>query len=297
VYRVEAWLEVAGELRPWIYSNPVYVGGDSLAALKNLRVPPSETPPGVAVRRAQRHTHGAEADAAKQSLDVYWPTNRTGLPVLFFIHGGAWRFGDRAQYFAIGNHFARHGFVTVLPGYRLAPAHKHPAQIEDVAAAFAWTVRHAAEFGGDTNRSVIAGHSAGGHLAALLALDTRRLAAHGLSPAALRGVAGLSGVYDIVMAEGQPKVFTTDVAVQRDASPMTHVKPGAPPFLLTYCEFDYYSLPTQARLFQTALNKAGVPAQLHYTPDENHISEVMAYLDDRNATAKELLRFLREAVK
>ena len=108
-------------------------------------------------------------------------------------------------------------------------------------------------------------------------------------------MAGLSGVYDIVMAEGQPKVFTTDVAVQRDASPMSHVRAGAPPFLLTYCEFDYYSLPAQAKLFQAALGKAGVPARLHYTPDENHIAEVMAYLDDKDATAKELLRFAREA--
>ena len=62
--------------------------------------------------------------------------------------------------------------MTVIPSYRLAPKNPHPAQIQDVAAAFAWTVRHIAEYGGDTNRIYVGGHSAGAHLAALLTLKS-----------------------------------------------------------------------------------------------------------------------------
>ena len=89
------------------------------------------------------YCEGSAEDAAKHKLDIYVPKGKTNasLPVLFFIHGGAWKSGDRSNYVPLGNRYAREGVVTVVPSYRLAPKHPHPAQIEDVAAAFAWTVR------------------------------------------------------------------------------------------------------------------------------------------------------------
>lgn len=272
-YRLEAWLTVDGEDRPWIYSNAVRIRGPSLA---DLRGPSPRIPPGVETRKDVEYTSGKPEDAHKHQLDLYLPANVRPAPVFFFVHGGSWRYGDRSQYPPLGNRFAGEGILTVVPSYRLAPRHPHPAQIEDVAAAFAWTVGHIAGYGGDTNRIFVGGHSAGGHLVALLALDGRILGAHGLSAANIRGVITMSGVFDLTQSDSQSSVFGKDATVRREASPLFHVRGGAPPFLVTYCEWDYPTLPAQARTFYDALRTAGVAAELLFEPHENHISEMIA---------------------
>ena len=183
--------------------------------------------------------------------------------------------------------------MTVVPSYRLAPKHPHPAQIEDVAAAFAWTVQHIAGHRGDTNRLYVGDHSAGGHLAALLSVEERHLATHQLSPNLIRGVLALNGVYNFTVGESQDSVFGKDPQVRRDASPLFHVKAGAPPFLITYCQWDYFSLPAQARQFHHALRQAGVDAELVYIPGESHISEMLNVSSKNDHTVAAALRFMK----
>jgi acetyl esterase/lipase len=175
----------------------------------------------------------------------------------------------------------------------LAPKHPHPAQIEDVAAAFAWTVRHITEYGGDTNRLYVGGHSAGGHLAALLTLDKRYLAAYQLSAQSIRGVLALSGVYNLTRAEGQDSVFGKDPVARRAAAPLSYVQGGAPPFLVTYCQWDYFSLPAQAREFHRALRQAGVSAELVYIPHESHISEMINVSSKNDPTVAAAVKFMK----
>ena len=244
-------------------------------------------------RKDFSYTDGPEEDAAKHKLNLYIPKGKPNAPVFFFIHGGAWRSGDRAQYSPLGNRYAREGYLTVVPSYRLAPKHPHPAQIEDVAAAFAWTVRHIAEHGGDTNRIYVGGHSAGGHLAALLGLDERYLAKYQLSPRVIRGVMGLSGVYNFTIGESQDSVFGKDPEFRRAASPLFHIKTGAPPFLVTYCQWDYYSLPAQAREFHRALRTAGIDSELVYVPRESHISEMLSVTSANDLTVAPALKFMK----
>lgn len=289
-YRLEAWLPVDGEERPWIFSNPVYLQGPSLAT---LRLPSSDIAPGVEVKKDLAYADGPAEDAPKHKLDLYLPRGKKLAPVFFFIHGGAWKYGDRSQYIAFGNRFAKDGILTVVPSYRLAPKHPHPAQIEDAAAAFAWTVRHIAEYGGDTNRIFVGGHSAGGHLAALLTLDERYLQTLGISPSLIRGVAALSGVYDLTQGDSQESVFGRDPQVRRGASPVYDVKPGAPPFLVAYCEWDYLTLPAQARAFYAALRQAGDAAELVFIPRESHISEMVHVPTDDSLLAAAILKLVR----
>src|SRR5438309_43807 len=163
-----------------------------------MTLPSYEATPSVEVKRDIIYVEAKSEDAAKHKLDLYAPKDKKSAPVFFFIHGGAWRSGDRSLYFPLGNRFAKEGVLTVIPSYRLAPKNPHPAQIEDVAAAFAWTVQHIAEHGGDTNRIYVGGHSAGGHLSALLALDDRQLKRHNLTSKAIRGTISMSGVFDLV---------------------------------------------------------------------------------------------------
>ncbi len=290
-YRAEAWLEIDGEQRPWIYSSAVRLVRPDLFSM----VLPSQTlSPGIEAVKDLDYTQGEPAGAAKHKLDIYRRAGAKNAPVLFFVHGGAWVRGDRAQYPFFGNHFANAGYVVVAPSYRLAPQNPHPAQIEDVAAAFAWTVKHAAEYGGDPSRIFAAGHSAGGHLVALLAANEAWLKPHGLTASSIRGVMTLSGVPNIVSlaATGDSRVFGKDPAVLLAASPLQHVRRGLPPFLVTYCQWDYLTLPQQAEEFYTALKAAGVPASLTFVPAENHISEMTNIIKPGDATSAAMLSFM-----
>lgn len=287
-YRVEVWLEADGEERPWIYSNPIYLKEPGIAEL--LMLPSMETKSNVVVRSNIIYTDGNADDEAKHKLDIYAPKEKKNSPVFFFIHGGAWVSGDRSQYPPLGNRYASEGIVTVVPSYRLAPKNKFPAQIEDVAAALAWTVRHVAEFGGDTNRIYIGGHSAGGHLAALLIMNDKWLKAAGVSADMIKGALCLSGVYD--MSEGKDNVFGSDPEFRREASPLFQIRKVKTPFLVTYCEWDYFPLAPQAKEFHAALQKNGVPSKLVFVPKESHISEMLSVTKRDDVTAVSVRDFI-----
>jgi len=290
-YRLEVSLPVGGQDRPWIYSSPVSLSAPGLSELQRL-MSLANVSADVKTAKDITYREGPEEEAAKHKLDIYLPKGNSNAPVLFFIHGGAWKTGDRSQYPPLGNRYAREGYVTVVPSYRLAPKYPHPAQIEDVAAAFAWTVQHIAEHGGDTNRIYVAGHSAGGHLAALLTLDTQYLAAHQLSPKLISGVLALSGVYNL-SGESLDSVFGKDPAARRAAAPLSYVRAAAPPFLVSYCQWDYFSLPAQAREFHRALRLAGVSAELVYIPRQSHISEMINVTSDDDPTVAAALKFMK----
>lgn len=287
-YRVEAWLDIDGERRPWIYSNAIRLARPDASV---LTLPSQQHDPEVEAVADIEYVSGAAEQAAKHRLDIYRPRGAARRPVLFFLHGGAWVRGDRKQYPFFGNRFAKAGYVVVIPSYRLAPQHPHPAQIEDAAAAFAWTARNIASYGGDPARIVVAGHSAGGHLAALLATNDRWLRGHGLDASSIRGVISLSGVPDVT-GEAGARVFGDDPAVRREASPLFHVRAGLPPFLVTYCQWDYLTLPQQAKRFHEALLNASVRSSLAFVERENHISEMTGIVKPGDATAAAILDFL-----
>jgi acetyl esterase/lipase len=141
----------------------------------------------------------------RQRLDVFAPKGLDGAPVVLFVHGGGWMIGDKnllGFYRGVGKFLAEHGVVAVLCNYRLSPEVQHPEHVKDVARAFAWTRRHVRDYGGDPDHIFLCGHSAGGHLVALLATDETYLKDPGLKltdedRAAIRGVIGVSGVYSI----------------------------------------------------------------------------------------------------
>jgi acetyl esterase/lipase len=291
VARVEAWLDVDGESRPWIYSNAIFAARPTP---EQTRLPSNALEAGVERDAGITYIKGAEDDLDKHKLDVYRPAGKSNLPVLVFLHGGAWTRGDRSLYVFLGSRMAREDFLTVIPSYRLSPKHAHPAHVDDAAAAIAWTLKNINSYGGDSRRVFLAGHSSGGHLVSLVALEPGHLRRFGANPAALRGVFSLSGVYDVRIAEGRPSaVFPGDREVLRAASPLTHARAGAPPFLVGYCQWDYLLLPQQARQFHAALKDAGAESELLYVAGENHISEMVRVADEQDATAAAMLRFMR----
>jgi acetyl esterase len=139
-------------------------------------------------------------------LDVYRPTDREGpRPVAFYVHGGGFRILSKDTHWVMALAFARRGFLVFNVNYRLAPAHRYPAALEDLALAYAWVVRHAAAYGGDVGTLVLAGESAGANLATALTVAAcyrrdepaaRAVFATGVAPRGLWPACGLLQVTD-----------------------------------------------------------------------------------------------------
>lgn len=199
---------------------------------------------------------GTDADAEKHRLNLFVPDTDDKFPVMMYVHGGAWKSGDRAWYTALGQQFARRGIGCAVISYRLSPKVKHPEHTRDAARAFAWLYRNIEKYGGDRSRLFICGHSAGGHIAALLACDRRWLEEVRVPHEALRGVIAMSGVYSIPNTGGLVRMFKDafgdDPEVLRDASPTTHLKGCKTPMLvLTETDDNLFVRP-----FMTAFKRA-----------------------------------------
>lgn len=174
----------------------------------------------------------AYGDESRQRLDLYAPTAPGPYPILVFFYGGGWESGSRDQYGWAAQALAARGFVVALPDYRIAPQVAFPAFIEDAAAATARAAEVVGAHGGDPARLGVLGHSAGAHLAMMIALDRRYMAAVG-RPGLIRAAAGLAGPYDFL---------PLDVAASRNAfgrapdltltQPVTFVRADAPPIWL-----------------------------------------------------------------
>lgn len=133
----------------------------------------------------------AKADAYQKEkcrLDLYHPTNRPGFATVIWLHGGGLTGGKRG----IPGTMKEKEIAMVAVGYRLSPHAAMPAFFEDAAAATAWTLRNIHKYGGDPRKVFLAGHSAGGYLAAMVAMDPQWLKAHGLTAMDLAGVMPVS---------------------------------------------------------------------------------------------------------
>jgi len=240
---------------------------------------------GVSEMTAPIRTHldipylGQASDDTFQILDIYTPASapaEANLPVLFFIHGGAFWMSDKRDpdYYPerIYRALAAEGLVVVAPNYRLTPAVRYPAHAEDTAAALAWTIDHVAGYGGDPDRILVSGHSAGGFLAAAIVLDTRFLAAHGTTASGIRGVIPICGQFDVVDS-GRQDTFGTDRALWPGYSPLNHVRSDAPPFTIIEAAGDDWWAPGQAEIFHEALRRAGVTS-IFYELDDDHFTVI-----------------------
>jgi acetyl esterase/lipase len=191
----------------------------------------------------------------KHKLTVFAPEGAQGVPVVVFVHGGFWRSGDRAVYENIvglysnvGVALADNDVVTVIPSYRLFPqVASVEDMLDDIAASIAWTRDHIAVHGGDPNRIILAGHSAGGHLVSLIATRPEALLKRGVDPAVIKGVVPLSGIYDIPGAAARAKLEEDRVTLWRplfdkegkEQSPELYFGPKMPPTLFLVGENDY----------------------------------------------------------
>lgn len=221
-------------------------------------------------------------DAEKQKLIIYADENRAkdaaARPVIIFVHGGSWNWGDPDDYGFIARALVPEGFVVVLAGYRLHPDVQYPAMLEDTAGAIAWTKANIAQHGGDPDSIILAGHSAGAYNAVMSALDPQWLEAEGLSASAIKGVIGLAGPYDFYPFDSDSTIASFgDYPDPEATQPINAVREDAPPMLLIHGEKDTLVYPRNSRVLAKALASTGNDARAEFFAEMDHNRPLMAF--------------------
>ena len=257
--------------------------------------------------KAHRDLPYAEGKNKRQTLDVYAPAEGKNLPVVVWIHGGGWQAGDKAEVHLKPQAFADRGFVFVSVNYRLLPEATIKQMGGDVAKAIRWVRDHARDFGGDPDRLIVSGHSAGAQLAALVCTYERYLKAEGVPLSVVKACVPVDGdTYDVPLqimtvekrrADAYRKKFGEPDS-QKELSPVTHVARGKhiPPFLILHVA-DHPETRLQSQRLAKALNEAGVPAKAYPAEGKNHttINADLGKPDDGPTRA--LFEFLAGALK
>jgi acetyl esterase/lipase len=251
-------------------------------------------PPRGEVVETRDIVYRAASTNPKHRLDVFAPVSANGAPVVHFVHGGYWVGGDKDYYSwltelygSVGRALAARGIVTVVQSYRLAPEVPFDDLLDDVMAGLRWTEQHASDYGGDASRIFMMGHSAGGHLVALIGSDESVHTRRQMDPSAVRGYIPISAVWDIEdMSKTQDaafqervtyRVFGRDPAVWAAASPLTKLAAKQRPFFIMIGERDYPYLIPQAEKARAKLAALGADPAWYVAKGNDHDAMVLEF--------------------
>jgi arylformamidase len=234
-------------------------------------------------------------------LDIYSPTQKNKpLPVLVHIHGGGWKIGDKKRMKNTGIFYASHG-ILFTPNYRLSPEVKHPAHVQDCAAALSWVFDHVTELGGDKNRIFLSGHSAGAHLAALLGTNAVYLQRYNIKPSQLAGVIPVDTASFDLLPDNNERIvkrfvkqaFGNNEKGLKDASPLYNVtdKESYPGFLILNTT-NRASAARGGKKFANKLKNAGCEVQFIPVDDHTHKNMAKGMRDASDPVGKAILKFI-----
>ncbi|MFC1746164.1 carboxylesterase family protein [Candidatus Riflebacteria bacterium] len=229
----------------------------------------------------QSYCNDEDGDSEKHTLNLIIPVSSQTFPVLIWVHGGAWSFGDKDNETALGIRFAERGLGFAAINHRLSSQSwhdsklslkgvRHPAHVKDCASALAWIAKNIQIYGGDPSGIFLAGHSSGAHLVTLLALDHRYLKEAGLTKQIIKGVIPAGGAYHLVkyhnrLVKGLGKdkadahlktIFGTDETYWIEASPVNYLKGCTIPMLVITEEDSAFQQYKED--FKEAVQKTGV---------------------------------------
>lgn len=229
-----------------------------------------------------------------EHVDIYPASGANGTaPILFYVHGGYWKARTSKEFGYVARGPARRGVTTVVLNYALCPEVTIDEIVRQTRAAVAWTYKNAGSFGGDAGRIHVAGHSAGGHLTAML-LETDWEGVYELPEDVIKSACAISGLFDLAPFPYtfiQPKLQLSWDQVLRN-SPILHVPDSAPPLVLVYGEDETAEFHRQSEEFLAAWRSKGLDADLLTLPGDNHYDVIKGFLDPESPLCSAVLRHI-----
>ena len=225
-----------------------------------------------------------------ETLDIY-PAARSDAPIHMFIHGGYWHSLSSKEFSFVAEGLVAAGVTVVINNYALCPEVTITEIVRQNRAAVAWLYRNAATFGGNRSRLYVSGHSAGGHLTAmLLATDWER--DFGLPPDLVKGGTAISGLFDLepfVHSWLQPKLRLTAEEIDR-MSPIRHVPDRASPLIVTLGGDESAEFHRQSETFLAAWTEKGLDGRYLDLPGRNHFTVLEDYMASGSPLCRSILR-------
>lgn len=255
------------------------------------------------VKVAKDIDYGADKGKISNQLNVYYPASQEKKKdVLIFIHGGSWSSGKKETYWWLGRNLARKGLVAVTINYGLAPDQQYGQMATDCANSVKWVYDHIADYGGNPERIFLMGHSAGGHLAALINADPQYLKNAGfkgkISGVILNDAFGLDMNEYLSKAEHDNnyrnfiRTFTSSPEVWTKGSPLNYLDNIRNPHLIFYGENTYPAIQIQSKRMYEQLMGQQVPCELQLIRRKKHVGMISQMIFGSNALYKAILDFI-----
>lgn len=238
----------------------------------------------------------------EKQLNIFAKRKAENLPVLIFYYGGSWKSGKKELYSFLGNRLARKGLVAVIVDYPLNPEFQVPAMEMAATQAVLWTAENIQNFGGNPDQLFVSGHSAGGHLGALVAVKDSNFEILGkgnpLKGAVLVDPAGLD-MYTYLMETGKGEgkkytnAFTNDPEVWRQSSPIFFLEQGQIPMLILEGEETYSSIRAGRERFMKVVKEKNLDISLEIYPKKKHIPMITQFFWTWNKGYDAIFEFIK----
>mgnify|MGYP002651525514 CR=1 FL=1 len=202
------------------------------------------------------------------NLDLYAPKNPGPHPVVFTVHGGSWKGGDRWHMNSIAKKLAKEGFAVVNISYRFAPSFHYPAPIEDLTDAVLWAKEHEKEYNLDFSRINFWGYSAGSQISTLTALNLS-------SKYSVKAIINGAGPLNFELYPGDKVIAeylgSSDIKSFSNASPINHITKNTPPVFSYHSTNDHIVDIRHAKTFHEKLSSLNIENKIHEVPVLGHI--------------------------
>jgi acetyl esterase/lipase len=254
------------------------------------------------INRSKNITYAAKSPSGRLELSIFSPAkSKSPNDVLVFIHGGNWNSGKKSQYNIIGNHWAKKGISYVIIDYPLSPQANYKDMAVASAQAVKWVKENIAKYNGNPDRIFVSGHSAGGHLAALISIDNQYFddlnIKNPIAGTILIDAAGLD-MYGYLLEEKLSndhtylKTFTKDPKIWKEATPLYHLHKDMPPMLIYRGGKTYDSILKSNEKFVKALDDYAPKTPYRIHKSKKHIPMITQYFNPWNKCYGEIIEFM-----
>ncbi len=245
----------------------------------------------------------SEYETQRCKLDIYLPPNGKNFASLVWFHGGALKNGskggtdDKDKTPAIARALASGGIAVLAVNYRLSPKVTFPAYLEDAAASVAWVRAHIAEHGGDPAKVFVSGHSAGGWIALMLAMDARWLKPHGLTPDSFAGYVPLSAQTMTHYTVREERGIGKETIIADEAAPVYYCRKDTPQMLVLAADHDMAARSEENEYFVAALKGTGNKhVHFHQIADRTHGTIAHNIINPGDVVRQAILDFIADTV-